>query len=231
MSLPVYDAENYAELAEQLLAQPELQSTLQAVVDLAVQTIQGCDFAGVTLLHSHRKVETPAGTDPLVYQLDEAQYELKEGPCLDALFVDDTYVIEDLTSERRWPRWTPIAMELGVLSLLSVRLATPDRVVGGLNLYSKQPWAYTEDKIVTAHVYARHASIALRVVEQIESLNTALQTRHQIGMAQGLLIQRYGLSEAQAFQFLTRISQDNNIKLRDVAARLITEAQDKGRLP
>jgi transcriptional regulator with GAF, ATPase, and Fis domain len=225
------DAQNFAELAQRLAEQPGLEPTVQAVVDIAVQTIDGCDFAGVSLVHGGDRVETPAATDPVVFKLDQAQYDHKQGPCLDTLFVDDTYVVENFTEEQRWPQWTPIAVELGVMSILSVRLSTPKRIVGGLNLYSRKPSAYTEDQVLTAHVYARHASTVLALTGQIDNLNSALQTRHQIGLAQGLLMQRYGLSEDQAFQFLSRVSQDSNTKLREIAARLIADAKENGGLP
>jgi ANTAR domain-containing protein len=169
---PHFDAADFAALAQQLTAQPTLEPTLQAVVDIAVQTIDGCDYAGVSLVHGRKSVETPAATDQLVFKLDQAQYDHEQGPCLDALFVE----------------------------------------------------------VLTAHVYARHASAILALTGQIDSLNTALQTRHQIGLAQGLLMQRYGLSEEQAFQFLTRVSDDSNTKLGDVAqldVRVLGDAREE----
>jgi hypothetical protein len=224
-----YDAAAFARISQELLALPEVEHTLQGVVDLAVETIDGCDFAGITMRRGSR-VDTPAATDPLVDQLDGWQYELHEGPCLDAVFVDDIYVIEDLNSEDRWPRWAPKAAGLGVQSALSVRLATSNDVVGALNLYSRELLAYDEDQILTASIYAAHAANAIAATGQIGGLNTALQTRHKIGMAQGLLMQRYHLSEDQAFRFLTRISQDANVKLHDVAAKVIAEATHDGQL-
>jgi GAF domain-containing protein len=221
-----YDAAAFARISQQLLAQPEAGHALQGVVDLAVASIDGCDYAGVTLRHGGGKVSTPAATDPLVDQLDGWQYELNEGPCLDAAFVEDVCVIEDINREDRWPNWAPRAASLGVQSVLSVRLATERNSVGALNLYSKALFAYDDDQILTAGIYASHAAAAIATVEQIGGLNTGMQTRHMIGMAQGLLMQRYALSQEQAFKFLTRISQDSNVKLRDVAAKIIAEAKD-----
>ena len=224
-----YDAAAFARLSQELLAGPVIEQTLQSVVELAVQTIQGCDYAGITLRRG-RHVETPAATDPLVNQADQWQYELSEGPCLDAVFVEDTYVIEDLRAEPRWPRWAPKAASLGIFSVLSVRLATPKTIVGSLNLYAQARSAYDEDQILTAGIYAAHASNAIAATSETAGLTTALQTRHLIGMAQGILIQRYQLPEDQAFQFLARISQDTNVKLRDVAAKVINEAKTNGHL-
>jgi hypothetical protein len=224
-----YDAAAFARLSQELLALPEVEHTLREVVDLAVETIDGCDFAGITMRHGD-KVETPAASDPLVDLLDGWQYELDEGPCLDAVFVDDVYVIEDMNSEDRWPNWAPKAVGLGVQSVLSVRLATQKDVVGSLNLYSRAPLAYDEDQILTASIYAAHAANAIAATGQIGGLNTALQTRHKIGIAQGLLMQRYQLDEDQAFQFLRRISQDANVKLHNVATKVINEATRDGHL-
>jgi transcriptional regulator with GAF, ATPase, and Fis domain len=224
-----YDAAVFARISQELLAMPEVEHTLQHVVDLAVQNIDGCDLAGITMRHGS-KVDTPAASEPLVNQLDGWQYELREGPCVDAVFVDDVYVIEDMKSEQRWPNWAPKAASLGVQSVLSVRLATPNDVVGGLNLYSRSLYAYDEDQILTASIYAAHAANAIAATGQIGGLNSALQTRHKIGIAQGLLMQRYDLDEDQAFQFLARISQETNVKLHDVAAKVITEAKREGHL-
>src|SRR5882757_6799989 len=108
-----YDAAAFARISQLLLAQPEAEHTLQEVVDLAVESIDGCDYAGITMRHGD-KVDTPAASHPLVDQLDRWQYELREGPCLDAVFVEDTCVIEDMNSEDRWPSWAPRAASAGV---------------------------------------------------------------------------------------------------------------------
>jgi transcriptional regulator with GAF, ATPase, and Fis domain len=230
MSFTPHDAATFARISQELLAEPAVEQTLERVVELAVAGIEGCDMVGLTMRHG-KKVDTPAATDPIVLELDHAQYDLQQGPCLDAVWVDDTYVIEDMTTETRWPRWTPRAAELGVMSVLSVRLSTPAEVVGGLNLYSRKGGAYDEDAIQAAHIYAAHASNAIAALSNATGLMTAMQSRHSIGMAQGLLMLRYGLSEEQAFAFMVRYSQDENIKLREIAARVVNQFKAHGELP
>jgi ANTAR domain/GAF domain len=217
------DAQEFARISQELLAVPDHEMTLQRVVDLAVENLPGVDFAGVSLRRGGGKVETPAATDPVVNEADDLQYQLNEGPCLDAIWVDDTYLIADMHAENRWPQWAPKAAALGMRSILSVRLATESSTVGGLNLYSRDLNAYDEDSVLTAHIYAAHASNAIEVRGEAEGLRTAMQTRHLIGMAQGMLMLRYGLSEDQAFRFLRRRSQEANVKLRVVAAQVVRE--------
>jgi GAF domain-containing protein len=222
-SAPFPDAGRFARISRELMADPTPEVILQKVVDLAVETVDGCDFAGLSLRRGTGRVETPAASDPIVLRADELQYELDEGPCLDAIRVVDTFVIGDTSTERRWTRWAPHAADLGLRAVLSVPLATDLNVSGGLNLYSRTPNAYDEVAVDTARIYATHASTAIAHITEVEGLRTAMQTRHVIGMAQGMLMLRYGLNEEAAFQFLRRSSQDTNIKLRDVAAQVIAD--------
>ncbi|GAA4360631.1 GAF and ANTAR domain-containing protein [Angustibacter luteus] len=218
MSAKPQDAHAFAKVSQQLLAGDDPQAVLRAVVDLAVHTIGPCDYAGISLRHGGGLVDTPAMTDPIVGEADSLQYQLGQGPCLDALSLAESYVIQDLHVEDRWPRWAPGAAALGLRSVLSVRLQTADRVVGGLNLYSAKPYAFTEDDVVTGHIYAIHASTAIRQTQDKHGLRIALTTRHQIGIAQGLLMAHYDIDEDAAFEVLRRISSHHNVKLRDVAA-------------
>ena len=62
-----------------------------------------------------------------------------------------------------------------------------------------------------------------RARAEVEGLQVALASRHVIGMAQGILMQRYGVDEAKAFAFLSRTSQQENVKLREVAQRIVQQ--------
>src|SRR4051794_33462859 len=200
-----YDAAAFARISQHLLAQPQVGHTLQDVVDLAVESIDGCDYAGISMRHNH-KVDTPAATDPLVNQLDGWQYELHEGPCLDAVFVDDVYIIENMNTEKRWPHWTPRAASLGIQSVLSVRLATHRDVVGGLNLYSKALFAYDNDQILTAGIYAVHAANAIAATGEIGGLNTPPPTPATIGVAPRRPMPRYDPPPGPGFPILPPVS-------------------------
>ena len=85
-----------------------------------------------------------------------------------------------------------------------------------------------DDAIISAQIYAAHAGTAISAARKQEHLETAMQSRHTIGVAQGLLMQRYGISEAAAFQVLSRQSQEANVKLREVAKRVVDLAHAEG---
>jgi AmiR/NasT family two-component response regulator len=67
-----------------------------------------------------------------------------------------------------------------------------------------------------------------RAEQEVVSLRAALDTRELIGIAKGMLMMRYGLDDDQAFGYLARISQDSNVKLREVARGVIDELRQTG---
>lgn len=222
-------ARHFALISDELLTSPQREVTLQEVVHWAVETVPGAHDCGVTLLDRRdRTLHTAACTTARVKALDSLQYQLREGPCWDAVWVLDTIVVTDMIAETRWPQWAPAAVQTGVGSVLSVRVATHDRLIGGLNLYARTPEAFDNDDAALAAVFARHAARALAVADRAEGLQTAVLSRQTIGAAQGMLMQRYGLTLDQSFEVLRRTSQDRNIKVRDLAAHLVRTGRVTG---
>lgn len=211
-------------LLQALAAEPDVDHTLSSIVGLAVETVPGCDWAGVTVRRG-TTLTTPASSGTVAIEADEAQYALDEGPCVDSVWRDDTYRIDDMATETRWPAWAPVAHALGIGSSLSVRLATPRGTVGALNLYSQAVRAFGDDAVDVAHQYAAHAAAALALAHQVAGLQTALQTRHVIGAAQGVLRHRHRVTMDQAFNVLVRVSRNNNVRLRDLAQMVVDANQ------
>ncbi len=222
MTLNREQARAFASLVETLQKEKSREATLEAATALAAQMVPGCDYAGVTITH-HKRFETAAPTDQLVLELDRKQYEIAEGPSIEAARTDEFVLIADTSDEPRWPRWSPFAAQAGIGSVLSVHLGTIARSVGALNLYSRNRRAFDADARFTAHIFAVHAAGCIVAADKEEGLTIALRSRHQIGLAQGMLMARYQLSEEQAFRFLVRTSQSNNVKVHDLARDVIRE--------
>ncbi|WP_156252448.1 GAF and ANTAR domain-containing protein [Pseudactinotalea terrae] len=219
-------ARELAVLVERLHEAPGSAQTAAEIVSYTCQQL-GADYAGITLIRGRGKLQTVAPTDPVVEELDRLQYELGEGPCHDSAWQGETMAAQDLTNDMRWPRWAPRAVDLGIQSALGTELGNKsgDRRVGALNLFWAQPRVFSSDEIGLAHLITRHAALALSSSLTVEGLNLALDGRKRIGQAQGILMERHGLSEEQAFAVLKRYSQDRNIKLRDLAEHLVRDRQ------
>lgn len=213
-------ADVFARLAIELHGEAGVTETVEAVVQFALQAVS-CTHAGVALSPRSGQLETVAATDPLVEEIDQLQLDTGEGPTLEVLAGRDTVLIPDTASEERWPIWSPKVAALGVRSVLIVRLHTGSSTLGVLQLFDTEPYAFEGDDDAVAHILARHASVALATARQEASLWQAIDARKLIGQAQGILMERFDIDADKAFAVLRRYSQDNNIKLRDVAQRLI----------
>ncbi|MGA5898207.1 GAF and ANTAR domain-containing protein [Streptomyces venetus] len=216
-------AQQMASMSRELLAQDSVDATLERITRSATELVAGCDAAGILLLHG-KKVESLAPTHDLVTESDRLQERLAEGPCFDAARGDTderVFRIHDFTHEvPRWPQYASQAKELGVGSMMGFLLYTDEEELGALNLYSGRPGAFTEDSETAGWLLASHAAIAFSSARSQAQLEQAIATRHLIGEAMGILMGSHDLTEKQAFDVLRRFSQDNNIKLREVARRV-----------
>ncbi len=170
-------------------------------------------------------METAASTDELVNRADDLQLECGEGPSHRKRREFDIVVIDDTTRESRWPSWGLRVAELGWRAMLSVQLATPVRALGTLNLYAHAPNAFGPELAELAQIFGRHASIAVMGAQYSDSLRAAVASRHVIGQAQGILMERYQVDAERAFTILRRYSQERNIKLRTIAEQVIATHQ------
>jgi len=216
-------------LARDLLAQDSVQATLDEIAAAAVKLVDGCDAAGILTVRKGRAV-TLAACGDMVRESDRLQGELGEGPCFDLARRRDgerVYRIADMTRPQpTWPQYAAQAQKLGVGSMTGVLLYTDNDDFGALNLYSRQAGAFGKDIETAGWLLASHAAVALADARTIDQLQHAMDTRHAIGEAMGILMERHHLSEDDAFNVLRRISQEHNIKLRDVAQRVRAEATD-----
>jgi GAF domain-containing protein len=212
----------FAEIALFLQDLPSHQETVEQVARLA-QDVLACDYASITLQRAGGALETVGATNPIVEKADALQYEFGEGPCYEAVKEDGDFLAHDIEHDLRWPLWGPAAAKLGIHSLLGVRLSTRHDTFGALNLYAVEPRSYDADDVVVAHIFAAHASVALAASHNEANLRRAIDTRHIIGQAQGVLMERFKIDDVAAFGVLRRLSQDGNTKLRVVAQRIVDE--------
>jgi GAF domain-containing protein len=218
------------DLARLVVTEDSLDATLRRVAELATHEIDGCDMAGITLMRDGKPV-TAAFTDAVAPEIDTAQYKTGSGPCLQAFQTNTVLRIEDTRTESRWPEFGRAAAEHGVLSTLSLPLVVGANALGALNLYSRS--ANTFDNDDGSMVFALQASVVLAnaqafwAAQQLaDQLENALSSRAVIEQAKGVLLARTGCSLDEAFDLLRVASQNQNRKLRDVAAEVVKTAVD-----
>jgi len=219
---PELMSERMAAAAREMQDQHDPASTVKSAVGLVVDNVEGCEAAGISIVHGKQRVRTAASSDELAAVADRLQYELGEGPCLDSIWEEETVHVPDLGTDARWPRWGPRVTEAtGARSVLTFRLFTIRNTVGALSLYSRDAAAFSAQDRMEGAGLAAHIAIAVAAAEQIGQYEEALDSRTVIAQACGLLMERYDIDAVRAFGLLTRISSTQNLKLREIAAELV----------
>jgi len=200
--------------------QADVEQTAERFLEYVLARI-GADHASVVLVQRGGRLESAAATDALVEEADRLQLEAGEGPTFSAIEQETSVVSGDTANDSRWPTWSAGIVPVGLRSVLTVRLRTPTTTVGALNLFDPAKNRFTEADDAVAQVFADHAAVAVANARSESTLWQAIDARKLIGQAQGILMERFDLTDEQAFAVLRRYSQDNNVKLREVAQRLI----------
>lgn len=203
------------------LYQSPAEQVLQRVVDSAVELID-CDASATALLRDLRVVEQAAFTCERSKRAALLQLELEGGPCLTAMRGGGVVRIDDTATDLRWPRWSAAVAQFGVRSSISVSLASGDpRSLGSLFIFSRRVNAFDDDDVAVGRILAMHAAIAVRHNRRQTLAERVVDTRTQIGQAEGILMSAAGLTPEEAFAELVRFSQAHRRNLRDVAAEVI----------
>ena len=223
----ISEVEDFARAARRLHATPNEAELLQLAVDLAGKIINGGDHAGISVVQG-REISTPVTSDGVARRGDALQYQLDEGPSLDAVRWQETVISPNLPEEARWPEWTPRAVSvLGIKAMMSVWLHASansygaPHSYGALNLYSDSIDPFGPNEYAIAQAVAAQISIALAAQREIRGRGVAMTSRTIIGQAEGILMERLGIDADQAFAYLRRISQTENRKLIMICSEIV----------
>lgn len=224
------DASLLTRLVSELQDMTRESDTVEAVLKQVLEVAPDADHASVTVRRRRHGHETLAASSSVAAQADRLQYELGEGPCVSAADESDWFRSGDVKEDERWPVWGREAARLGLSSMLCLSLSSRGEPAGALNLYSHRAGAFDDvEQRELALLYAAHVSGALTSVRTTQGLESALGTRHEIGMAQGVLIERFGLTPETSLGLLKRLSNEQNRKLRELAAEIVADAVGNGR--
>jgi GAF domain-containing protein len=210
--------------------QLSLEEMLTRVATYAVRAIPGADGAGLTLLENGRS-DTIVATDPFVTEVDAIQYGLGEGPCISAAAEGQTMRSGSLGSEPRWPTFGPHVDKLGVHSVLSLPLVTPDGVFGAMNVYAHDREVFDDQAAAIGEMFAVPAAIAVQNAQVLDvarrlaaRLQAALSSREIVDQALGVLRSTHGWTVGEAFEHLRAMGRERRVDVANVAKAVVDDA-------
>ncbi len=220
-------------ISELRFSEHDLDSILAHIGRLGVQALPGWDAAATSMVQKD-KLATFGSTDERVNTVDQFQYDQQHGPCVDAVKGGEIHYFDGNEVPPKWRQFADVAADNGVSSVVSFPLRLDDQVIGAMNFYSREKGALREGQREEGQVFAAQAAVALSNAEafattgtQLDQLQEAIETRTMIGQATGLLMAQEGLTSEEAFQKLVKLSQNANVKLRDIARRYVEAWENK----
>jgi GAF domain-containing protein len=196
------------------------QEVLDHIVVTVVEMVPGAQDATITVAQERMTARSAAASSERARLFDVLQSETSQGPCLDALFDQETVRVDDLASEERWPQLSARVQELGARSMVCFQLFVTGNTLGSLDLLATEPGAFSDESERVGLLFASHAAIALAGARELEDVRSALVNRDDIGQAKGILMERFKVTADQAFFLLVEASQQTNRKLHVIAADL-----------
>jgi hypothetical protein len=190
----------------------------------------GMTGAGVMLMSG----ETPQGalcsTDQVSNLIEELQYTLGEGPCVDAYREDEVVLEPDLAdpANPRWVAFTPPAVEAGARAVFGFPLRVGTVRLGALNLYRDRPGPLSDGQHADALVMA---DVAARWVLEVQAgappgglareLEVGADFRFVVHNAAGMVAVQSGVSVSDALIRLRAYAFSNDRLLRDLAQDVV----------
>jgi GAF domain-containing protein len=221
--------QDLAGLQSALLKSDSLEQFLHELAVLATHTVRDGVSCGTAVRPRGRSESASACSDPLASEADQVQYEEGDGPVLHALRHVKPVRVHDTATHDRWPRFCRRAARLGFRSCYAVPLVTGAEPAGALVLYARRPGAFGPDETARTDEFAEHAAgaltLALRMAscaDRSDQLRSSIVSRAVIDQALGVIMATERCPQDKAFAMLRSTSQNTNVKLRDLAATIVT---------
>ncbi|MFE9835993.1 ANTAR domain-containing protein [Streptomyces sp. NPDC005551] len=211
-------AEELTAAARQLHETSTAHATLRTAARLAVHLLPGAEHAGVSVIEDAAPRQTLAWTDDVVRSADALDAGREHRAYWTDLWSAPVAGIEDSGAADDGEL---TLSGLGLRSVLSLRLRADRRRLTVLTVYAGKPGAFDARARRIGRLLTAHVSIALETATVREQLTEAMRTRDLIGQATGILMERLDIDAAEAFDSLVRTSQRENVKLRDLAGRIV----------
>jgi GAF domain-containing protein len=218
------------ELGDLRYAAGNLDEALRRIVH-ATHRLFAVDGAGLMLVDPDQLLRNVAGSDRRIDHLEQLQVDHGEGPCVDAYEEKELVDAPDLAAERRWPKFSPAAVERGLRAVLASPIPYNRMAIGVVAVFSAKarPWTPEGELALIAFTDLAALTIANTMQseergELAEQLQRALDARVVIEQAKGALVARDGLSAKEAFEQMRRRARAERRRVIDVAAEVMADA-------
>ena len=216
------------QLADTLVDDFDVVELLALLTERCVEILD-VTAAGLMLVAPEGDLRLMASSSEAMRLVELFELQTQEGPCPDCYRTGAPSLNPNLEKViGRWPRFAPMALEAGFMSVNALPMRLRGVTIGALNLFRAQECLLEEADVVAAQALAdvttiavlqHRAALAAHIVT--DQLSHALNSRIVIEQAKGIVAERAGLDMAGAFSWLRNHARNQNRLLVDVAQSVI----------
>lgn len=209
--------------------EPGTVGWLQRVCRAAVRALPASG-AGISVMTDEGVQGTAAASDATSERIEELQFTLGEGPCLDAYAARRPVLTSDLTDRgmTRWPGYAPAAHDIGVRAVFAFPLQVGAARLGVLDIYREQPGALSVQALAQALTFADVVMTVLFDGQQpmggsdtAGGLEEVLDNHLGLYQAQGMVAVQLGVDMADAMARLRAHAYAHSRRLQEVARDVV----------
>lgn len=135
-------------------------------------------------------------------------------------------VVENVQKEKKY-FYRELAVREGLTTMVAVPMIVKDKVIGVVNVYTKEQRTFTRAELDVLQMVANQAAVAVentKLMEESLKAKEALETRKLVERAKGALMKMHNLSEDQAYRMINKKSMDSCKSMKDIAESILLMA-------
>ena len=185
--------------------------------------IVGVAGAGMVLMSQSQSLGSVCVSDARTAAVEDVQYSLGEGPCLDAFRSHEPVLVPDLANleSSRWAGFRVGALEAGVVAAFGFPLLVGDTCIGALDLYHDATGALTAEQLADAETVAHVAARSLLTWQAVAEEDSLAWQLERVPLHRAAVHQAAGMVSVQA-----SVSVDDALVM--LRAHAFAEAQPVG---
>lgn len=192
--------------------------------------VTGMTGAGIMLMSADVAQGSLCTSDPVSAVLEDLQYMLGEGPCIDACQDDRPVAEPDLARPdvHRWIAFSSPAVEAGARAVFGFPLRVGAVGLGALNLYRDRPGPLTDEQHADALVMADIAAQSILVLQAnappgvlAVELEAGADLHHLVHQASGMVAVQLGVGVGLALVRLRAHAFATGASLTEVARQVV----------
>jgi signal transduction protein with GAF and PtsI domain len=215
--------EALAAVAQAISVESYLDRILQAISEMVAETLDSPVCSIMLVDDERRELVISAARCSSPDYLHKMPLKIEDSLIGRVVHEGRPIIIPNVLTEKQY-RYPELARKTGLVSLLSVPLFAREKVLGTINIYTREQRQFSDDEVDFVKVVAGQAATAIenaRLMSETLEMKRTLETRKLVERAKGILQYKHNLTEEEAYLRLRNESRRLRRPMRDLAEAVI----------